>query len=100
LAAAYLRGSVGYFLSLAHARMNLKLIMKFHHNCLMVKRIVSRTLLTAVYAYMQDYETIGVEAAWLALPPFEQERLREASRYFPVDIPEDWNVADMDDDGL
>ena len=61
---------------------------------------LARTLLTAVYAYMQDCDTIGVEAAWLALPPFEQERLREASRYFSVDIPEDWNVADIDDDGL
>jgi hypothetical protein len=48
---------------------------------------LARTLLIATYAYMQDCKTSGIEEAWSALPPFEQERLREASRYFPIDIP-------------
>jgi hypothetical protein len=61
---------------------------------------LARTLLIATYAYIHDCKTLGIEAAWSALPPFEQERLREAGRYFPVDIPEDWNVADIDDSGL
>jgi hypothetical protein len=36
--------------------------------------------------------------AWSALPAFEQERLREAARYFPIvtDIPAD--QEDVDDD--
>jgi hypothetical protein len=59
---------------------------------------LARTLLTAVDAYMQDCKVTGMEEAWLALPPFEQERLRQASKYFPVEIPGDWNVADIDDD--
>jgi hypothetical protein len=63
-------------------------------------RDLARTLLIATHAYMQDCETMGTEAAWLALPHFEQERLREASRYFPVDIPEEWNGADTDDPDL
>ena len=63
-------------------------------------RDLARTLLIATHAYMQDCETMGTEAAWLALPRFEQERLREASRYFPVDIPEEWNGADTDDPDL
>src|ERR1700758_4973621 len=31
---------------------------------------LARTLLTAVYAYMQDCKVTGTEEAWLALPPF------------------------------
>jgi Family of unknown function (DUF5681) len=58
---------------------------------------LARTLLIATYAYMHDCKTSGIEEAWSALPPFEQERLREASKYFPVEIPQDWNVADIDD---
>jgi Family of unknown function (DUF5681) len=61
---------------------------------------LARTLLIATYAYIHDCKTLGIEEAWSALPPFEQERLRQASKYFPVDIPQDWNVADIDDDGL
>jgi Family of unknown function (DUF5681) len=61
---------------------------------------LARTLLIATYAYIHDCRTLGIEEAWSALPPFEQERLRQASKYFPVEIPQDWNVADMDDDGL
>jgi Family of unknown function (DUF5681) len=59
---------------------------------------LARTLLVATYAYMHDCKTSDVAEAWSALPPFEQERLREASRYFPVDLPEAWNVADIGDD--
>jgi Family of unknown function (DUF5681) len=61
---------------------------------------LARTLLIATYAYIHDCRTLGIEEAWSALPPFEQERLRQASKYFPVEIPQDWNFADIDDDGL
>jgi hypothetical protein len=39
---AYFRGSAGYFLSLAHAPMHLKLTTRFHHNCLMVSLLFAK----------------------------------------------------------
>jgi hypothetical protein len=59
---------------------------------------LARTLLIAVYAYMKDCETMGTEAAWSALPAFEQERLREASRYIPVNIPDEEEECDDEED--
>jgi hypothetical protein len=59
-------------------------------------RGLTTTLLIATYAYVDDCEKLGIKGAWSALPHFEQERLREASKYFPVDIPENWR-AEIDD---
>ena len=51
---------------------------------------LTKTLLVAVTAYMREGLKIGFEQAWSALPAFEQERIREAARYFPfLGIPED-----------
>jgi hypothetical protein len=52
---------------------------------------LTKTLLVAATAYMREGFRIGFEQAWLALPAFEQERMREAAQCFPslVYIPDD-----------
>jgi hypothetical protein len=52
---------------------------------------LAKTLIVAAMAYTRDGFRIGFKQAWSALPAFEQERIREVARYFPVlvDIPED-----------
>jgi hypothetical protein len=59
----------------------------------------AQTLLVAALAYQYDCRGFGEDEAWSRLPVWEQQRVREASRYFLfVQLPEGCPSDEGDDD--